>query len=326
MEKLYNELREFAKKKMDEVDKINCEKFDDYEESLIYFLREFGKDLIKCWVEKVENKIHTEPKCSKCGSDLKVKNYIEMYWYSCFGKVKAEDNYYQSDSCKNYERIFSDRIGKRTSEKSKKLKRALSDFGSEHSFGKAKKMFKEHYGIEYDRTLIERETYNVGEEAEKFVREKLEKGFSDSYFKTREGCETMLVEIDGSMIPTGEFKKSEKKTAVTDKRKIKRKTKKTEWKEVRLTVVENEKGERLYNAALEHSQQVGKNARGLAYINGMGQKTEIISINDGARWIEKEIKEKFNNLTFVIDRYHLSEYFHDAITDACTWEESRKNK
>ena len=87
------------------------------------------------------------------------------------------------------------------------VKRALTDFGAEESFGQASQRFEEHYGWKVERSCVRPEVENIAEEAFEYVENRLlplvTKFKNQEPPKKRCGCHRILVELDGCQIRTG---------------------------------------------------------------------------------------------------------------------------
>ena len=94
------------------------------------------------------------------------------------------------------------------------LQRVIVDFGSDNAFGQVPNKLEEHYGISLSSSTIRNITeYHAG-----LMAKHLE---PDSDYPETAGCETLIVETDGSMIPI----------VMTDETaKDKRKNKHEHWK------------------------------------------------------------------------------------------------
>ena len=87
----------------------------------------------------------------------------------------------------------------------------------------------------------------------------------------------------------------------------------TQWREVRLSVVETPgNGERRYAAALGSPERVGERMLALARQSGYGKNTRMHGVGDGAPWIAQQIAEVFPRQRFLLDRYHLLEHLHEG--------------
>ena len=171
--------------------------------------------------------------------------------------------------------------------KSSALQRALTDFGAEKSFEQAsrqlKEHLKEHYEVELHRSSIREVVLKHAERAAEFVdREDCET--IASYEKQRNcrlGQPWLVVQTDGSMVRTGELARDPAGGASLGGRD--KRIRNTQWREVRLSLVEAPGGrERRYAAAIGPPQRTGEQMFALALRCGYGDNTWVPGIGDGA--------------------------------------------
>jgi hypothetical protein len=114
----------------------------------------------------------------------------------------------------------------------------------------------------------------------------------------------MIIEMDGEMIPTINFKSG----------KDKRKNRITAWEELRIGVAQNKgESEWKYASSFESANQLGARLEQVMRSIGFTEKTQIHCVGDGAFWIaEQGEKIAGSNLTYLVDMFHLCEYFYDA--------------
>ncbi len=87
---------------------------------------------------------------------------------------------------------------------SRRLQRAMSDFGIEHSFAQAAARIREHYGIEVSVAAVRQATQEHARAATRFMVA------SDADAETVEAAITasqVICEMDGSMLPVVEVEK-----------------------------------------------------------------------------------------------------------------------
>lgn len=130
-----------------------------------------------------------------------------------------------------------EKLGIKTGARSMAVKRALTDFGSEESFGQAAKRFQEHYGWTVERAAMRREVEAMANVAESYVEKRL-LALENKYNnlvppKRRSGWNRVLVELDGCQIRTGILLKSNTEE-LTPSRRLKKRKRKTDWREVRV--------------------------------------------------------------------------------------------
>jgi hypothetical protein len=130
-----------------------------------------------------------------------------------------------------------EKLGIKPGDRSIAVKRALTDFGAEESFGQAAKRFQEHYGWTIERGAIRREVEAIASEAESYVEKRL-LALETKYKnlvppKKRTGWNRVLVELDGCQIRTG-ILLSGNSLELTPLRHLKKRFRKIDWREVRV--------------------------------------------------------------------------------------------
>lgn len=176
---------------------------------------------------------------------------------------------------------------------SKKLQRALTDFGAEESFSRAAVRIKEHYGIEVSSSAIRRITFA---HARKIGPAKPA--------KTMPRAEVLVTEMDGSLIPVVQPGKG------ADRRKAKTLL----WREVRLCCARHsDRVERVYGATLGTVENASWMWRQTAQRAGLGERTYVHGVGDGAGWIVDRFQENFGlQGNYLLDFFHISEYLGAA--------------
>ena len=104
-----------------------------------------------------------------------------------------------SSATKSYLRPLAARLGVTPRGKSRRLQRVLTDFGCEHSFARAGKSLREHYGFELGPSAVRKATLAHGQRA----KESLEKEYAKPFrLLPAEGPAHVIAEADGTMICT----------------------------------------------------------------------------------------------------------------------------
>ena len=202
------------------------------------------------------------------------------------------------------------------------LQRAMVDFGADEAFAGAAKKLKEHYGIEAPVSAMRSITENHGE----CMREQTP---LQTELPNRPGVPQLIAEMDGSMIPKVEIAALPEGGAKVDRRK----TRTVGWKEARLCLV-HEPGSvtPVFGATLGTVDEAGEQMLNCAIHAGMGMKTKVHGVGDGAEWIAGQIELQFGSQgRYLVDLYHLCEYLAPAAesiagTDKRTWVEKQKQK
>jgi len=172
------------------------------------------------------------------------------------------------------------------------LQRRLTDFGSEKSFARAAAQVKEHYGFEVSPSTVRRVTEAHGQRLHghpEFLQGDV----------VAEPKEQLVAGADGTMIPVV----TTDPTQPIDQRK----TRKTAWKEARLTLIQ-EKGTAnpIFGASTGSPEQTGEQMAHCASRVGWDGRTRIHGVGDGAPWIAEQIECVFGAQgQYLIDFYHL---------------------
>ena len=212
---------------------------------------------------------------------------------------------------------FQGLTGLKCQSKSLALQRALTDFGAEKSFEQAGRQLKERYGVELHRSSIREVVLKHGKRAAGFGCREEQEAIA-SYEKQRShrpGQSWLMVETDGSMVCPGELERDP--AGGMSLGGCPKRTRRTQWREVRLSLVEALGGRgRRYAAALGSPQRVGERMFALALRCGYGDNTWVHSVGDGAPWIAQQslprtgygVAAVFPRQRFLLDRYHLLEH------------------
>ena len=214
-----------------------------------------------------------------------------------FGLVSVRDQIWRSAD-KAYVRPLPQRLGVNTRAKSRRLQRALTDFGCEHSFARAAQSVREHYGFEMGASAVRQATLAHAQRA----KQKLEKEYSEPFrMLPALGQEHVIAQSDGTMICTVQ----------SGPRKRKRLR---EWKEMRLVAAQaKESATPVYAATFGSVEQTGRRWGHCARQAGWGLNSRIHAVADGAPWIYRQSLEVFGEQGhFLCDFYHVSEYLAAA--------------
>jgi hypothetical protein len=189
-------------------------------------------------------------------------------------------------------RPFCQSAGVRHRGYSKRLQRVVVDFGAEHSFGKAAQRVQEHYGIAVPSEAVRQYTLGHGRRINQLSAHALAP------------AKALVVQMDGSMIPVVE------RGSGADGRKGKQLL----WREARLCLARaSDKTQAVYGASLGSAQNAGWLWREVALKAGLGCRTQVHGLGDGAPWIVDQFRENFGAQgSYLLDFYHVSEYLAQA--------------
>jgi hypothetical protein len=176
------------------------------------------------------------------------------------------------------------------------MQRAMVDFGAEESFAEAAQSVREHYGLEISVGRVRRHSLNHGAQLGAMPVP-----------PPKDCAGTVVTQLDGSMVPIVE--RSEQSLD-------RRKNKQLLWQEVRLCLArEKESVSPVYGATLGSVGVAGELWRQTAQAAGLGPKTQVHGVGDGADWITTQFHEQFGRQgTYLLDFWHVSEYLAAAAT------------
>ncbi|MEF8752646.1 MAG: ISKra4 family transposase [Accumulibacter sp.] len=205
---------------------------------------------------------------------------------------------------------------------SEPLQRAIVDFGADAPAARIPQKLKEHYGIEVSAStcwpIVLRHAATIDERPKAAAK-----------IPARDGVEQLIGEIDGSMIPVVETAESDDQSAKVDRRK----TRRVGWREARLSLVHAPGSVTpVFGATVGPPDQVGETLLRTAVQAGLGRKTKVHAVSDGAAWIADQVSEQFGlQGHFLVDFYHVCDYLTaagDTIagTAARAWLETQKDR
>ena len=182
---------------------------------------------------------------------------------------------------------------------SQPLQRALTDFGADHSFVEATQKMREHYGVELPPSSVRVCTLNHAK-ASGAVRHERPQG----------PVPTLVTEMDGTMLPMVKTKTGPEWDG--------RKGKELFWREARLCLARPaEAVDGVYGATFGSVQVAGLLWRQVAEEAGLGVRTRVHGLGDGATWIVNAFQEHFASspdapAAYTVDFHHVSEYLAGA--------------
>lgn len=191
-------------------------------------------------------------------------------------------------------RPFCERAAVLPRGRSRRLQRALVDFGAEESFARAAQRVLEHYGLDVHASAVRRHTLAHGAQisALKVARPK-------------SAVATLLTQMDGSMIPI---------VVPPEQGPDRRRGKQVIWREARLCLARAQgSASPCYAATLGGVQRSGALWRDTALSAGLSPRTHVHGVGDGAPWILDQFQHHFGGQgAYLVDFYHVSEYLAAA--------------
>lgn len=179
------------------------------------------------------------------------------------------------------------------------LQRRIVDFSAERSYEATARALREHYRIEVPRYAIDKATGRIARQA---------KHFNSRAPGSIKPAETLISEVDGSMLPIVGFREEaggEGAQRPRDRRKLRT----CHWKEMRVSTVRVPGSvETWYGVALGEPMTVGCMMAEICRFKGMDEATHIHAVGDGAPWIAEQYERQFGTrCKFHLDLYHVCE-------------------
>ena len=209
-------------------------------------------------------------------------------------------------------------IGVRAGGSTKNLQRAVVDFGAEDSFAQASERLFRHHGVQLCPSSVRKITL---EHARRIAGTQRASGGQGALPGT--GAETIIAEIDGTMLPIVQTSKTKDRSA--------RKNRRCHWKETPLSVarVHGQSSAR-YAVSAGSAQQAGYDWAQAVAKAGWGLNTWVHIVCDGAPWIYLQyLRLLEGRSSFLLDFYHVCEYLAAASATAGThkrWLEVQKQR
>lgn len=191
-------------------------------------------------------------------------------------------------------RPFCERAGVRPRGRSRRLQRALVDFGAEESFVRAAARVQEHYGLDVAAEVVRQHTLAHGAQIRALT-----------VTPPQRAATTLITQLDGSMIPI---------VVPPTTGKDRRRGKHLLWREARLCLARpQDSTSPCYGATLGSVAVTGQLWRDTAQAAGLGERTQVHGTGDGAAWILTQFQEQFGAQgDYLVDFYHVSEYLAAA--------------
>lgn len=201
---------------------------------------------------------------------------------------------------------------------SRPLQRVVTDFAADVPFGQAMDKLVEHYGVLLCESTIRRIT-------ERHAEQIFEHHRPQQAWPQLPGCDTVIPEMDGGMIPIVEPDPTQ-----ADQRQGKR----LYWKEAKLCLAHAHGSRTLaYGGTLQGDvTMAGRELFDCAVRAGFGQQTQLHAVGDGAEWIASQVEDQFGAKGYyLVDFYHVCEYLsaaakviHSEAKAAADWMDAQK--
>ncbi len=286
------------------------DKILEIDTDLLSLLRAIGWQVMSMLLTMLITQVTTQAK--KPG--WKIQRRPTIKYTTIFGELEIESPYVWNKKLKKGIRPVAERLGITAGKHSLGLTRALADFGAEESFGQASRRFQEHYGFKIEVSKLGREVKKVAILSEKFVEERLRQSREKANVNPSKKTERILLELDGCHLRTG-VKISGKETGLTKIRKIKKSSRKIDWKESRVAFARPvaEKKQRTFVAKMGKYPEIIQHLIGAAYDQGLFPGAQIFAVADGGTGLKEALEKYFPGLQFILDRPHLKEHVYAGV-------------
>jgi hypothetical protein len=180
---------------------------------------------------------------------------------------------------------------------SRKVRRAMVDFGAEVSFAAAAARMREHHDLNVRAEEVRQETYQHARTMAQLAP------------AARPPSAVMVAQIDGSMVPI-----LQRGAACADKRRARQ----IGWQELKACLARDQNCVTpIFGATLGSVQVAGLLWRETAQRAGLNAQSHVHAVGDGAPWILAQTQEQFGPQgSYLVDFYHVSEYLAAAAPPA----------
>lgn len=254
------------------------------------------------------------------GTKLHVERSPTIAFMSIFGRIEVASPYLRVagsrrkdpsrpfvDDPPSGKRPVNEALRVRSGGSTAQLKRVLTDFGVDASFERASEKVKEHYGLEIHRTTVRRTVLKQGQAAE-FVASCRETDFAPD----GPAGSPVLVEMDGSCVRTGSLAPSGT-GELTPKRKLPKRKRTTEWRDLRLGFVRKLDGEETkFVGGILPLAAVADRLRSEAVELGWTRSTVAVRVTDGGHGVRESLDRVFPVGVHILDRPHLHHHLFEA--------------
>jgi hypothetical protein len=173
----------------------DLEKANDAEQRMIEELRKIGQTVLQAWAT-LQNEKQSES-FNQEHSQVRQAGKKKLYWYSRFGRVEVlEQRYEVVGEGGKWEviRPFQQSAEVHCRGYSMPLQRVITDFGADVAFGQGPQKLLEHHGVSVPVSSAQTIT-------QAHAQKILEQESLETEYRAGASVETLIAEIDRSMIP-----------------------------------------------------------------------------------------------------------------------------
>lgn len=248
---------------------------------------------------------------------MRIQKNPLIQFHVIFGSIELHSPYLWKKG--QQAKPLRDEMGITHQGRSEAVNRALSDFGSEESFGQAAKRFAEHYHYKLSSSTVARVTQDVAEEALAYVEEKLSTAGEPEPEPVEQACTPgkrvahLLIELDACKIRTATSEvidNSEERTPVYHHPK---KRKAIQWRDVRMGLSRPlASRSKTYVGKMASYPEVVEQLFQASVLGGLSQETEVIGVADGGIGLKEALEARFPKLHFILDKTHLKDHLYET--------------
>ena len=265
-------------------------------------------------------------RCSVCGLGCeRERKSVRVRTTRC--TLDVEVWRYRCRSCRTNRSPVREWLGLESGATTAGLDRALTALSTQMSFGSAAQQMAEQHGHDVDRTLVERRTYAVGQDAVAYLDERDTERLQEvmDAVGVRRGTDQVFVQVDSGAVPVGELVRPkrnpmDKGQELTPVRGLPKGRRPKTKREVRVVVAwrpgqVDDKVVNLHVAPLKHPEVTGQAMYVAALEAGMGDNTHMHGTFDMAQWQALQFDEQFGmqpRATICADFFHTLEYVAGA--------------
>jgi hypothetical protein len=265
------------------------------EDCLVDTLRKLGRTTLSQWAQEAHARCQAAvptqyPEASQHGKKKRLN------WLTTLGWISVEETQWRLGRRGKLLRPFCAAADLQPRGTSRRMQRALVDFGAEKAFGPAAQRVQEHYGVDVSAGRVRRHTLAHGAQLG-----------AQPVPPPKTAAATLVTQMDGSLIPI---------VTPDPERADQRQGKTLSWREARLGLARaKDSATPVYGATLGSAGIAGQVWRQTAVAAGLGADTHVHGVGDGSDWIVAQFREQFGPQgSSLLDFWHVSDYLAGAAT------------
>lgn len=296
-------------------------------------LHDSGATALKAFLEEVDRELPT-PNCESCGKamqrhQLKVKRFTTR-----LGSVEVERTYCLCRDCGGGHFPLDRALGIEGESHTPGAASIIADAVVDSSYEAAGRKLVNLAGVSIPTSTLQRRARKIGEQLQRFEREAVEAGDPPAA--------RAYLSIDGTGVPVrreeaeGVRGKGEDGVAKTREAKV-FVVHSAEERHPETGEPEKDAGSETWSGLIDSAAAAGGVSRNSDFAarlereaarTGLRKAEELVVISDGASWILNVCQELFagQNVTFILDFWHATEYLSDALKALCPDKAKRKEQ